>query len=294
MPRWIAHFRTAHSVVVLVAVLVVLLPGPEGALAQRPVDSLIAQIFGAKDTPGSELTAYFHGEFSIASGGASTGGTASGLYREWRPSGGGKRWQITVQDLELPWILRPFSGAIRTTIEKRAEAQAEAFENFRDHDVFIVEEQAGGRYVLVGLRKDLVDEAVARYGKPSDKYDEATRRAIAKWLFTSPTMQSWIIRPGAPYAVKVLVDEAGLIHDMQVLYDWGQVGMKFSYIRVGDRPVWQEVVSTFSKTNVSGLGHIEGLVKIAFTDFKVEGSPQTPETVVDEQHVGNRRASPGP
>ncbi len=255
------------------------------ARAQEPVETLVAQIFGTKDAAAYELQAHVRGMFSLTTGGGFIAGTAAGTFREWRTPGS-RRWSITVQELELPWLLRPFSGAVRSSIEQRVEAQSEAFESFQNYDVFISEELAGGQYVLVGLRRDLVDEAITRFGRSVDKQDEASRRAIARWLFTAPSMRSWITRPGQPYVLKVVTDESGLVHELQVSYERSQVGMKFSYLTVSDQAAWKEVLSTFVNSNAKGLGRLEGQMRLGFADYKVDLTPRWQD--IDRAEKDNR------
>lgn len=260
------------------------------AQAQESVETLIAQIFGTKDAAAYEFQAHVRGMFSLTNGGGVIAGTVAGIFREWRTPGS-RRWRVTVQELELPWLLRPFSGAARASIEQRVEAQSEAFENFQNYDVFVSEELAGGQYVLVGLRRDLVDEAITRYGRAVDMQDVASRRMIARWLFTAPSMQSWIKRAGQPYALKVVTDESGLVHELQVSYERSQVGMKFSYLTVGDQPAWKEVLSTFANSNAKGLGHLEGQLKLGFADYKVDLTPRWQD--VDRAESVNRAHESG-
>jgi hypothetical protein len=257
----------------LVAVLMLAAHVAVPAYAQESVETLIAQIFGTKDAAAYELQAHVRGMFSLTAGsGGYVAGTAAGIFREWRTPGS-RRWRVTVQDIELPWLLRPFSGAVRASIEQRVDAQSEAFESFQNYDVFISEELAGGEYVLVGLRRDLVDEAITRFGRSVDRQDVDSRRTIARWLFTAPSMQSWIKRAGQPYALKVVADESGSVHELQVFYERSQVGMKFSYLTVDDQAAWKEVLSTFANSNANGLGRLEGQLKLDFADYKVDLTP---------------------
>ncbi|HLQ65041.1 MAG TPA: hypothetical protein VK201_10075 [bacterium] len=269
----------------LAAVLMLAAQVAVPARAQEPVETLVSQIFGTKDAAAYELQAHVRGMFSLTAGGGFIAGTAAGIFREWRTPGS-RRWSVTVQELELPWLLRPFSGAVRSSIEQRVEAQSEAFESFQNYDVFISEELAGGQYVLVGLRRDLVDEAITRFGRSVDKQDVASRRAIARWLFTAPSMRSWITRPGQPYVLKVVTDESGLVHELQVSYERSQVGMKFSYLTVSDQAAWKEVLSTFVNSNAKGLGRLEGQLRLGFADYKVDLTPRWQD--IDRAEKDNR------
>jgi hypothetical protein len=242
--------------------------------AQESVDALIAQLLGTKDAAAYELQARVRGMFALTTGSGYIAGTAAGNFVEWRIPGGSRRWRVTVQELELPWLLRPFSRTVRASIERKVEEQSEAFQSFHDYDVFVSEEQAGDQTILVGVRRDLVDEAITRFGRSVDLKDVATRREIAEWLFTAPSMQSWIKRAGQPYALKVVTDESGLVHELQVFYERSQVGMKFTYLTVGTQPAWKEVLSTFANSNAKGLGRVEGQLKLGFADYKLDLTPR--------------------
>ena len=264
----------AKSLYLLAAVLVLATQVALPTRAQESVETLITQIFGTKDSAAYELQAHVHGMFSLTTGSGFIAGTAAGNFREWRVPGGSRRWRVTVQELQLPWLLRPFSKTIRASIEKKVEEQSEAFQSFRDYDVFIPDEQTGGQTVLVGLRRDLVDEAITRFGRSADMQDVASRREIAEWLFTAPSMQSWIRRGGQPYALKVVTDETGLVQELQVFYERSQVGMKFTYLTIGAQPAWKEVLSTFANSNAKGLGRLEGQLKLGFADHKLDLMPR--------------------
>jgi len=262
------------------------------ARAQDSVEMLVTQIFGTKDAAAYDLQAHVRGAFSLTTGnGGFIAGTTAGNFREWRPPGGSRRWRVTVQELELPWLLRPFAGAVRNSIEQKVEAQSEAFQNFRNYDVFISEELAGGQHVLVGLRRDIVDEAITRFGRAADKQDVASRRAIAQWLFTAPSMRTWITRAGQPYVLKVVTEESGLVHELQVFYERSQVGMKVSYLTVGEQPAWKEVLSTFANSDAKGLGRLEGQLKLGFADYKLDLSPRWQD--IDRPENEHRAFDPG-
>src|SRR6266852_1544596 len=270
--RWLPNLVKALYLLATVLILATQVALP--ARAQDSVEALITQIFAPKGAATYELQAHVRGMFSLTTGSGFIAGTAAGDFRQWRLPGGPRRWRVTIQELELPWLLRPFSRTVRASIEKKVEEQSEAFQSFRDYDVFISEELAGGQYALVGLRRDVVDEAITRFGRAVDKQDAASRRTIAQWLFPAPSMQSWIKRAGQPYALKVVTDESGLVYELQVSYERSQVGMKFSYLTVGAQPAWKEVLSTFANSNAKGLGRLEGQLKLGFADHKLDLTPQ--------------------
>ena len=241
------------------------------ACAARPVfgqvtvETLLARIISADSRDEYELRADFHALIVLVAGGSRLAGEATGSFHESRRPGEPRRWRITVQRLDLPLLLRPFSRAIRTLIEERAESQSESLESFRSHDFFIQEER-GGQFVLVGVRRDLVDEAIDRYGKPADTLDPETRRRIARWLFTAPTMKGFLVRSGPPYAVRLVVDEQGLVHENELFYNWGRTATTISYTTIGGRPMWHDVQSTVNG-EVAGLGHVEGHVTLAIRNY---------------------------
>lgn len=287
--NWLPNL--AKALYLLAAVLLLATQAALPARAQDSVETLIAQIFGAKDAAAYELQAHVRGAFSLTTGSGYIAGSAAGNFREWRTLGGPRRWRVTVQELELPWLLRPFAGPVRASIEQKVEQQSEAFQNFRNYDVFMSEELAGGQYALVGLRRDIVDEAIVRYGRAVDKQDPESRRTIARWLFTAPWMRSSIIRSGQPYALKVVTDESGLVHELQVFYERSQVGMKFTYLTVGAQLAWKEVLSTFANSNAKGLGRLEGQLKLGFADHKLDLAPRWQD--IDRPENDHRGTEPG-
>jgi hypothetical protein len=99
-------------------------------------------------------------------------------------------------------------------------------------------------------------------------------------------MRSWITRPGQPYVLKVVTDESGLVHELQVSYERSQVGMKFSYLTVSDQAAWKEVLSTFVNSNAKGLGRLEGQLRLGFADYKVDLTPRWQD--IDRAEKDNR------
>ncbi len=237
------------------------------ALGQVSVEMLIGRITSADSRDPYELSADFQATLVLVAGGSRTTGVAAGSFREFRHPSEPRRWKITVQRLDLPLLLRPFAGAVRRLIEERAESQSESIENFRSHDFFIQEER-GGQYVLAGVRRDLVDEAIDRYGQASYKADPETRRRIARWLFTSPSMRGFVVRSGPPYAMRLVVDEQGLVYESGLFYNWGEAVTKITYTTIGGHPAWHDVQSTVA-SEVAGLGHVDGLLSLSIRNYTI-------------------------
>ncbi len=269
----------------LIMVLVILMAGPTnqvGSSTQRgsqrvptlpesfrgqdvQVDTLLARVLGTEDQDTYELTADFKGAFNVVVRGSPFTAYAVGTYRETRKAGEARRRKITLQHLDLPLLLRPFSGVLQRAIEGKVELQSDNPETFYAHDIFMLEEPTGRRYVLGGVHRDIVDEAIDRYGHAGDKKDPAIRRNIARWLYTSPTMRSWIVRPGPPYALRTVIDDSGLIYDLGLFYNWGQIGTKISYLVVNGQSVWREVV-TDTVSELSGHGRVDGQLTLTFSN----------------------------
>ncbi len=241
------------------------------AHAQTPsIESILARIFGT-DIPPYDLTATLNGTIAIGVGDGHWVGNTTGTFHEWRTAGQPRHWKITLEKLEVPALLRPFSGPLQRAIEERASAQAESLESLHSHDLFILEESKG-RTVLGGIRQDLVDEAIDRYGHAADKADPSVRRAIARWLYTSPTKREAIKRPRGPYALKVVADDHGLVETLTLNYNWGQLSMNFSYLTVGGRPFWR-MANSIVNSEVSGLGRVDGEMKLTFTQHRLTPAP---------------------
>lgn len=233
------------------------------ARSQPTVDTLLARVFGSEDKTPYELTADFNGTLTLVVRGSKTTAVAAGSFTEWRGADGVRKRKVDIKKLDLPVLLRPFGGSIRRTIEEKVETQSETPETFHEHDIFILNEQQG-RFILVGVQRAIVDAAIDRYGKPQDKKDPEVRRRIARWLWTSPQREN-IVRPGAPYALRASVDEAGLIYELTLFYNWGEVGTRISYIEVNKQPVWR-TVSADAVSDVSGVGRVNGVMLLNFTN----------------------------
>lgn len=271
MDRQHGRRSVSGSGLILIAALVIasMSTGGTPAFAQAPsVDILITRLFNAEEKEPYELTADFTGSLALVVRGARLAIVAAGSFLEWRSEDGVKRRKVTIKRLDLPLLLRPFAGPLRQLIEERVETQSETPETFHAHDVFLLNELPERRYTLVGVHRSIVDEMFDRFGRPEDKQDTATRRKIAQWLYTSPSMRDSIVRPGPPYALRAVVDEAGVLYELTLFYNWGEVGTRIAYVFVNGQPVWQQVASD-AVSELGGIGRVDGELLLTFTNHCV-------------------------
>ncbi len=253
----------------LAALLTLGWPAGLRAQLQTPsVDTLLLRLFGSETRDPYELTADFMGALRVTVRGSQLVVEAEGSFFESRGTDGVRRRKVAVRKLSVPLILRPFSASIGRAIEDRIETQAENPETFHAHDIFVADVQPGPRYVLGGVHRDIVDDAIDRYGKPRDKLDVTTRRKIAEWLFSAPTMREFIVRPGPPYALRAVIDDTGLLYELILSYDWGQVSTKVAYAYINGQAVWARVVAD-TMSDLSGVGHVTGQLSLVFTNHCV-------------------------
>jgi hypothetical protein len=232
----------------------------------QPVDELLARALSPKHRVPYELTAHFAGTLVVSVRTGQLTVTAAGSFREWRKEGDPTvQRHVTVETLHLPLVLRPFAGALRRVIEEKVEKQSSDSPDFHSHDFFILDSLAGGRYVIAGVHHAIVNDAIDRYTSSADRDDIATRRLIARWLYTSPMMRKWLVRPGPPYAFEAIVGESGLIYTLSVFYDWGRSDTSISYTMVGGEPYWSQV-TTDIQAEVSDLGPVRGQMSLTFTN----------------------------
>lgn len=238
-------------------VLAATAPGPAQGQAAS-VDALLTRVLTEAHPQPYTLTADFTTTTTLLLPTGRVTVTAAGTFLESRAATGEpRRRKASLTKLDIPLVLRPFSGFIRRLITDLIEAEQKPGDYLPQQDVFIVEERPPDRYLIGGVRADIVTEAMTRYGQTAALRDPATRRAIARWLW-SPSQRASIVRPGpGPYTITALVDEGGLIHQLSLSYDWGQVGNRISFLMVGGRPFWREVVSDTS-FDMGGMGRVDG------------------------------------
>lgn len=236
------------------------------ARAQAPaIDELLIRIFASKHQTPYELTADFDALLKLTYQGGAFAALAAGSFKEWQQTGEARRRKIHIRELRLPFLLRPFRRALKNLIEQRVETQPDDPNAFHAHDFFILEERPDGRYLIAGVRRDIVTETIEHYRAIADWHDPATRRAVAKWLYTSPSMRSWIAQPGPPYAFEAIVDETGLIYALSAFYHWGRADSTFSYTWLESHPVWKEVALDLISES-SGIGEMRGQLVLTFAN----------------------------
>ena len=249
-----------------IAIVAMLAAGaPVRAAGPDQVDVLLDRLFGAGDRTPYSLTADFSGYILASVAGAQLRADAEGSFQEWRGKDNIRRRSVRLRTLRLPLLLRPFAGTLRRTLEEKVEAQADAPEAFLQHDVFILNELPAGRFVLAGVNRSIVTDALQRFGHPEDRTDVLTRRETARWLYTSPAMRSFITRPGAPYAFRAVVDDGGLLYELILSYDWGAVTSKIDFILVSNQPVASRIAAD-TASDVQGVGRVTGHLVLTFTN----------------------------
>lgn len=257
-------FATTLAVVLAAA----LTAAPHARAQPTLVDVLLDRLFDSDVKDTYDLTADFTGTLRVKARGSELSVDAEGSFHEWRGADGIRRRQVAVRKLSVPLLLRPFAASIGRAIEERIETQSENPETFYAHDIFLSAQLPERRYVLAGVHRSIVDEAIDRYGKPQDKLDVTTRRKIAEWLYSAPTMREFLVRPGPPYAMRAVIDDAGVLHELVLHYDWGQVRTRVSYIYFNGQPLWERVEAD-TVSELSGVGRVTGQLSLVFTNHCV-------------------------
>lgn len=247
---------------VTLVVLWLLLAGPMAADAGHvSVEAVVGRIFTDVSPTPYEVTADFEGTLTIHYRGSRLEARAEGSYREWRSAfGQPKRRQVAITTLDVPLLLRPFTGALKRLIEERVEQEEGTLEILPHYDFFIIEDAPDGRVVIGGIRRDIVTEVLERFGRANDAKDEAVRRHIARWLY-QPTQRRRVIRSGGPYLVTVVTDEQGTLYHLVFTYDWGEVETQIAWATVSGISIWREVKMDTS-TELRGLGRVGGILSL--------------------------------
>lgn len=257
----------------VLAALVLLALNASSLAGGIDVDALLGRVFASKYSEPYRLTADFSGILVLFVRGRPITAAVAGSYVEWEGPDRQKRRQVSITRLHLPLLLRPFAGRLRRMIEEQVEHQSDSPETFHDHDVFILDELPERRYVLIGIHRAIIDDALERAGRPAARRDAELRREMAERLYTTPGYRERLPRPGPPYALRAVVDDKGNIYDLRLFYDWGAVGTTFTYVLVNDHPVWNTLGADTTGT-VGGLGRVDGNLAFTFTNHCFNCSPR--------------------
>jgi hypothetical protein len=274
--RRTAFLVAATAVSILAAVA---LPGG----AQVPsVDDLLRVALAPKPSDLYTMSADFDVVLALRYGGGGLlTATADGTLREWHRPGEPLHRTLTIREMRLPTVLRPFSRLIRQTVRDRIEKQPDDLPDFHAHDFFVLDAANGG-YTIGGVRRDIVSRTLAAYTPSGSSHtaDIEARRQVAKWLFTSPLMKSRLVRPGPPYALEGVVDPQGLLRAFTVFYNWGTLRTQIDYAVINGAPVWDRLKSDVN-TDLPTMGRVVGEVTIALShqclDCVRSGSPTRPD-----------------
>lgn len=262
------HLHRRPQTLVLLSTLAVLLVTGV-ATAQGPtVDQLLERIFGSESTDPYYETADFDARLMLNVRGLRLAAVASGSFVEFREQKGGPvRRKINIERLDLPLLLRPFAGTLRRLIQERGELQSEDPADWTDHDFFILEQRPDKKYVVVGVRRDRVTEAIKKFGRGKfNKDDVFDRRAVAKWLYTSPTMKEFLTsRSGGAYAAIFVTDDLGRVYEQYLLYEWGKIGTRITWGQVSGIWVWKQLDSDVV-SDIAGFGHVTGDATLMFSN----------------------------
>lgn len=235
--------------------------------AEAPsANELVARLLSTRATPPYELRADFSGTLTLTIRGNQYTAVTTGSFRESYRTGEPRRREAAVHHIQLPVLLRPFTRAFGSLIAQGIETDPEDPKTFDNQDSFVLDSRPEGRYRVAGIRRDIVDEAIDRYKAGASKQDTATRQAVAKWLYTSAWMRSWILRSGPPYAFLATVSDSGLLYELTTFYDWGQFSTKIGYAVVNDQPVWQELISDVIG-EAPGVGAMNGRLTVTFANY---------------------------
>lgn len=255
-------------------VALALLQAPAALGQGVTVDALLTRIATEPNPQPYTMTADFISRLTFNMTTGRVGAIATGVLAESRSAAGEpRRRKATIARLDLPLLLRPFSGAIRGFIVDLIETEHRPSEIVPAHDVFISEERPGGKFLIGGVRQDIVTEVMIKYRQTGGLREPAARRAIAQWLW-SPTQRPTIARGGpGPYALSAVVDESGLTHQLDLFYDWGNLGTRVAFLQVSGRTFWKDVIVETS-SEIMGMGRVDGTMNLVLSNHCVNCAPR--------------------
>lgn len=257
----------------IVVLLVVLTAAGIAAADHISVDDLLKRIVTEPNPQPYAMTADFTTRVTLNMATGKLTVQAAGTLLESRAANGEpRRRKATVSRVDVPFLLRPFSNSIRQTVADLVEAERKLTDFVPMMDIFIQEELNGNRFLLGGVRQDIVTEVINKQRQTTYMKDPTFRRAIARWLF-APSQRASIARTGDAYAVSAVVDDAGLVHQLTLFYDWGTLESRILFVTVGGRAFWREVNADTS-SDVTGIGRVEGKMVLQFSNHCLNCSPR--------------------
>lgn len=250
------------------AVLLTLAAALPGGAETPSVDELMRLALAPKPSDAYTMKADFAVLLAVRyAGGGRLTATARGALTEWHRPGEPLHRMLAIREMRLPLVLRPFTRVVQRVIKERIETQPDDLPDFHAHDFFMLDDAPENRYAIGGVRRDIVTQTMATYRSPLSGRTEDTgaRRAVAKWLYTSPMMKSRIVRPGPPYALEAVVDARGLLQAFTVFYNWGTLHTRIAYAFINGAPVWDRLQSDVAG-DLPTLGHVAGEVTISLSN----------------------------
>jgi hypothetical protein len=250
------------------AILLIFMAGWPGRAQAPSVDELIRRALAPKPSDTYTMRADFDALLAVRyADGASLTATARGTLTESHRAGQPLRRTLTIRELHLPVVLRPFTRPVQRIVKERIAAQPDELMDVHAHDFFLLDDAAEDLYTIGGVRRDIVTNAMAAYRAPQGESggDGEARRSVAKWLFTSPVMKTRIVHPGPPYALEAVVDAQGLLRAFTVYYNWGTLRTQIAYAIIGGAPVWDRIQSDVA-TDLPTFGHATGEVTISLSN----------------------------
>ncbi len=248
--------------VALAATLLTVLP----VGAQTPsISALLASNSVRAESVAYELRAQFTGTLRLVVRGVPYVIGTEGWMRQSSKPGEPRRTRVTVERVRVPFLLQPFSGSLRGAIADLIEAQTADPVLADIHDLFITD-PTPGRITIGGVRRELVSEAMERYMPQLDPGIPEMRTVVARWLYSSQRMQSWLRRPGPPYLMTAVVGSSGLLETLSLTYDWGTVETHLAYTAVGARAVWR-TLDLAVVGDLKGIGPLNGQLALAFSNY---------------------------
>lgn len=247
------------------AIAAILLTAFPAGAQTPPISALLASDSTRVDAVPHELRAQFTGTLRLVVRGVPYVIGTEGWMRQSSNPGEARRTRVTVERVQVPFLLQPFSGSLRGAIADLIEAQTADPMLSDTHDLFITD-PTPGRITVGGVRRELVTEAIERYMPQLDARIPEMRTVVARWLYSSQRMRPWLRRPGPPFLITAVVGSSGLLDTLSMTYDWGTVETHLAYAAVGTRAVWR-TIDLVVAGDLKGIGSLNGQLALVFSNY---------------------------